>query len=94
MRWQRSVAGERRDWRVQYTLALRVVILADETEGPASDRGGRLAALRRQLQSLGLAGVLAYGLLNTLYYTTAFVSIWVWAVGAPRGEPVARHCAA
>ena len=44
--------------------------------------------MRRQLQSLGLAGVLAYGILNTLYYTTAFLSIWVWAVGAPRGEPL------
>ena len=46
----------------------------------------RLSALTGQLQSLGLAGVLAYGILNTVYYTAAFFSIWVWAVGAPRGE--------
>ena len=46
--------------------------------------------MRRQLQSLGLAGVLAYGMLNTLYYTTAFLSIWVWVLGAPRGEPALR----
>jgi hypothetical protein len=43
-------------------------------------------ALKQQLQSLGLAGVLAYGILNTVYYTAAFSSIWVWGMGAPRGE--------
>ena len=55
----------------------------------AADGHNRLTALKRQLQSLGLAGALAYGILNTAYYTTAFLSIWIWAVGAPRGEVVA-----
>ncbi len=41
-----------------------------------------------QLQALGLAGVLSYGLLNTLYYSVAFLAVWsvvakVWWAGCP-----------
>lgn len=42
---------------------------------------GRMLAsarsLLQQLQSLGLAGVVAYGLLNTLYYTAVFSVVWM-----------------
>ena len=47
--------------------------------------GARAAAIKAQLQSLGLAGVLAYGILNTVYYTAAFFSIWVYVAKVPRG---------
>ncbi len=30
-----------------------------------------------QLKELGLAGVVAYGLLNTVYYTFAFLTVWL-----------------
>ena len=39
-----------------------------------------------QLKAVGLAGVVAYGLLNTLYYTTAFGLAWVFIAAVPRGE--------
>lgn len=29
-----------------------------------------------KVQALGLAGVVAYGLTNTLYYTITFITIW------------------
>lgn len=41
--------------------------------------------MQARLQSLGLAGVLAYGLLNTLYYTSVFFTLWVYIVKVPRG---------
>jgi hypothetical protein len=37
------------------------------------------------LRSYGLAGVLAYGLLNTLYYTCAFLVVWVYVLKVPAG---------
>ena len=55
---------------------------------PAAPKGwnARAAAMKRQLGSLGLAGVLAYGLLNTAYYTVAFFTIWVYVAKVPRGN--------
>jgi hypothetical protein len=41
--------------------------------------------LREQLQSLGLAGVVAYGLFNTLYYTVAFLVVWFTVANVPAG---------
>jgi hypothetical protein len=41
--------------------------------------------LREQLQSLGLAGVVAYGLFNTLYYTVAFLVAWFTVANVPAG---------
>lgn len=38
-----------------------------------------------QLKSLGLAGVVAYGLLNTLYYTAAFMFVWLYVAKVPTG---------
>eukprot|EP00898_Chlorokybus_atmophyticus_P005368 jgi/Chlat1/5832/Chrsp4S00493 len=42
------------------------------------------ARLVAQLRGLGLAGVLSYGLLNTLYYTVAFLVVWTTVVKVPR----------
>ncbi|KAK9806129.1 hypothetical protein WJX72_002662 [[Myrmecia] bisecta] len=42
-------------------------------------------SFRQRLRSLGLAGVLAYGIFNTLYYVSAFTFIWVYVVKIPRG---------
>jgi hypothetical protein len=39
----------------------------------------------RQLQTYGLAGVLAYGLLNTAYYTSVFLLMWCFVVRVPAG---------
>ena len=50
----------------------------------------RAAAMQAKLSSLGLAGVLAYGLLNTIYYTAAFFTLWVYVVKVPRGEHIQR----
>ena len=45
--------------------------------------------LQQQLKSYGMAGLIAYGLCNTLYYTFAFLFIWVYIAKVPRGE---QHC--
>jgi hypothetical protein len=41
--------------------------------------------LRERLAGLGVAGVVAYGLLNTLYYTAAFYFVWTYVARVPRG---------
>jgi len=38
------------------------------------------------LRSYGFAGVAAYGLLNTVYYITAFLFFWTHVAKVPRGE--------
>ena len=55
------------------------------TGSVAQGWSGRAAAMKAKLQSLGFAGVLAYGILNTLYYTAAFYTIWVYVAKVPRG---------
>ncbi|KAF8065526.1 hypothetical protein HT031_003127 [Scenedesmus sp. PABB004] len=53
------------------------------------------AALRAQLSSYGLAGVVAYGLLNTLYYCAAFAAAFTFA-DVPHGlgaQAAAREAA-
>jgi hypothetical protein len=41
--------------------------------------------LREQLQRYGLAGLLAYGLLNTAYYSCTFLFVWVYVAKVPHG---------
>lgn len=51
--------------------------------------GSRAATprLREQLRALGTAGVVSYGLLNTAYYTCAFLFVWIYVAKVPPGEP-------
>ena len=46
------------------------------------DKAAQLAA---ELRTHGTAGVLAYGLLNTAYYSTAFVFVWTCVLKVPPG---------
>lgn len=64
-----------------------VIFSRMESSAPPAPQGwnGRAAAMKSKLQSLGFAGVLAYGILNTLYYTAAFYTIWVYVAKVPRG---------
>jgi hypothetical protein len=48
-------------------------------------RGSRVGDLRERLQRYGLSGVLAYGLLNTLYYSCMFLFVWVYVAKVPSG---------
>ncbi|CAG9463677.1 unnamed protein product [Pedinophyceae sp. YPF-701] len=41
--------------------------------------------MQERLSQYGAAGVIAYGLLNTLYYTCTFLFIWVYVARVPRG---------
>lgn len=43
-------------------------------------------SLKARLRSYGFAGVAAYGLLTTVYYTTAFLFFWTHVAKVPRGE--------
>ena len=43
------------------------------------------SSLREKLAGLGIAGILAYGLLNTLYYTVAFLFFYLCIIHPPRG---------
>ncbi len=49
-------------------------------------RTGR-QSLRERLAGLGLGGLVAYGLLNTVYYTFAFFLVWRYVARVPRGAP-------
>eukprot|EP00887_Chlorella_sp_A99_P006581 scaffold3.g6581.t1 len=49
--------------------------------------------LQQQIQAYGLAGVVAYGLLNTLYYTAAFLVAWVYVFKVPTGLGHAKAAA-
>ena len=59
------------------TMALRFCV-------PITAAPGALS-LRQRLAGLGLTGVVAYGLLNTLYYTAAFYFVWTYVARVPRG---------
>lgn len=39
----------------------------------------------QRLKDCGLAGVVAYGMLNTAYYTSAFLFVWIYLAQAPKG---------
>jgi len=45
----------------------------------------RIKEMQQQLSRYGLAGMLAYGLLNTLYYSCTFLFVWVCVVKVPTG---------
>ena len=47
-------------------------------------------SLTARLQSYGYAGVASYGLLNTVYYITAFIFFWTRVAKVPKGE--SRDC--
>lgn len=44
----------------------------------------------RKLQDYGLAGVVAYGCLNTIYYSATFVVCWICIADVPKGLCVGR----
>ena len=46
----------------------------------------RARSLQRRLKAYGMAGLVSYGICNTLYYTCAFIFIWCYIVQVPRGE--------
>ena len=46
--------------------------------------------LRSRLNSYGVSGLLAYGLLNTLYYTLGFLIVWLYFAKVPRGQLIAN----
>ena len=48
--------------------------------------GAQQFSLKARLKSYGFAGVAAYGLLNTVYYITAFLFFWTHVAKVPRGE--------
>mmetsp|Transcript_25205 Transcript_25205/g.44951 ORF Transcript_25205/g.44951 Transcript_25205/m.44951 type:complete len:219 (-) Transcript_25205:440-1096(-) len=52
---------------------------------------GDTPGVRQKLAHYGLAGVIAYGLLNTIYYVCAFV-FFVNAVQVPKGMGIAATC--
>ncbi|PRW60029.1 TY4B-J: Transposon Ty4-J Gag-Pol poly [Chlorella sorokiniana] len=69
-----------------------VAAAAPPATSPAADTAAagqgslwNLASLQQRLQSLGLAGVMAYGLFNTLYYTATFAFFWLVVAKVPRG---------
>ncbi|KAI8469887.1 MAG: hypothetical protein J3K34DRAFT_459147 [Monoraphidium minutum] len=52
---------------------------------PAAAGAGGAAQLRERLRRYGLAGLLAYGLLNTAYYSCMFLFVWVYVAKVPPG---------
>ena len=63
------------------------VVGSDETTETTSETTSffaaysrRVSALAAQVKDLGMAGMTAYGILNTLYYTLAFTTAWSFRV--------------
>ncbi|XAR54501.1 hypothetical protein NMG60_11029651 [Bertholletia excelsa] len=61
---------------------------ADHTgsfEKDEKNRGGSLmlAEILKRLKRYGISGILSYGLLNTVYYLTAFLLVWFYVAPAP-----------
>ena len=77
---------------------------AETTETPSiaawfSARARRTSALAAQVKDLGMAGMTAYGILNTMYYTLAFTTAWSFRtipanLGAAAAFRVAGECMA
>ena len=42
---------------------------------------------KARLREYGLSGILAYGLLNTIYYTATFWWMWTQVYKVPKGKP-------
>ncbi len=53
---------------------------------PSKLHVAKQVSLKARLRSYGFAGVAAYGLLNTVYYITAFLFFWTHVAKVPRGE--------
>lgn len=64
---------------------------APARKGWAAVRTG-VMGLREQLAGLGAAGVVAYGILNTAYYTAAFYLVWRHVARVPRGRAQHLQC--
>ncbi|XP_042442932.1 uncharacterized protein LOC122027985 isoform X1 [Zingiber officinale] len=62
----------------------------DERNSKAS-KGFSLNGIMQRLKRYGVAGVLSYGLLNTVYYLTTFLLVWFYFSPAPgkMGYPAA-----
>ncbi|CAL8464525.1 g4060 [Coccomyxa elongata] len=52
---------------------------------PVALRNVPSLSLKERLQAYGLAGIVAYGLLNTIYYTAMFTYMWTVVYKVPRG---------
>jgi len=57
--------------------------IADGSDMKGGD--GKCGTPQEVLKQYGLAGVISYGVLNTLYYTCAFLSVWIYVAKVPRG---------
>ncbi|DBB02061.1 TPA: hypothetical protein ACH3X1_000636 [Trebouxia sp. C0004] len=57
---------------------------------PSKLHVAKQVSLKARLRSYGFAGVAAYGLLNTVYYITAFLFFWTHVAKVPRGLGLAE----
>ena len=58
---------------------------APDNSDTASGTGGQQSRLADRLRRWGVAGVAAYGVLNTLYYSAAMCSAWFFVAKVPPG---------
>lgn len=79
--------------RVETRLCLKVYVNkrtvcsarnANSTAGTLKHSTASMS-LQARLQAFGLAGIVSYGLLNTMYYITAFFLFWTRVAKVPRG---------
>ncbi|XP_074590172.1 uncharacterized protein LOC141846085 [Curcuma longa] len=63
----------------------------ERNSGRKSTKGFSLNEIMQRLKRYGVAGVLSYGLLNTIYYLTTFLLVWFYFSPAPgkMGYPAA-----
>lgn len=54
-------------------------------QGLWAGKAAQSKELAAKLRSFGAAGVLAYGLFNTVYYTGAFLFVWLYVAPSPGG---------
>jgi hypothetical protein len=62
-----------------------VAVASAAPSGSDNPAAPKSPSYRDKLAAYGVAGVVAYGILNTLYYTCAFAFAWFWL--QPNGPP-------
>ncbi|WCJ39246.1 hypothetical protein M5689_020247 [Euphorbia peplus] len=56
---------------------------SEENEASQPQQSLSSSEILKKLKRYGISGVLSYGILNTVYYTTAFLLVWFYIAPAP-----------
>jgi len=76
-------SGERRNQNLKPAAATSTTSAGGDDSPDSSSPPSSYQSLKTKLGAYGVAGVVAYGILNTLYYTVAFAAAWFFLQERP-----------